>query len=304
MFKFWSKKAPVAFNDGYIDSGDGHQIYFHEYGNKNGDAILVFHGGPGSFSKPKHAAVFNLKKYHVILFDQRGAGKSTSDDKFKNNNTQGILRDAKAILDALKISTVKIVSGSWGSALGLLFAEQYPEMVSKMIVYSVFLGRKQDINWISHGTKLFYPDLFQYIKVEPQEDFMRWNYEHIFSDSIEEQDLATKKFDSYERNLGSLTPYMSMKYEPLQDHRDGFKLYMHYLYHDMFLSENQILNNVSKIKDIPVTIVQNRIDMITPLEGAWDLHKALPQSKLMVVSDLGHATDKQMAIVKQLAADI
>ena len=108
MFKFWSKKAPVAFNDGYIDSGDGHQIYFHEYGNKNGDAILVFHGGPGSFSKPKHAAVFNLKKYHVILFDQRGAGKSTSDDKFKNNNTQGILRDAKAILDALKISTVKI----------------------------------------------------------------------------------------------------------------------------------------------------------------------------------------------------
>lgn len=304
MFKFWRKKLPVAFNDGYVDSGDGHQVYFHEYGNKNGDAILVFHGGPGNYSKPKHAALFNLKKYRVILFDQRGSGKSTSDDKYKNNTTQGIINDAKAILDTLQIKTVKIVSGSWGSTLALVFAEQYPEIVSKMVLNSVFLGRKQDIKWISNGTKLFYPDLYQYIKVEPEEDFMRWNHDHIFSDSIEEQNLATKKFGSYERNLGSLTPYISKEYEPSQEHRDGFRLYMHYLYNNLFLSDNQILDNVSKIKNIPITIVHNRIDMITPLEGAWDLHLALPQSKLIIVDDLGHGTPKQMAIVKQIVNNI
>ena len=304
MFKFWRKKLPVAFNDGYIDSGDGHKVYFHEYGNKNGDAILVFHGGPGNYSKPKHAALFNLKKYRVILFDQRGSGKSTSDDKYKNNTTQGIINDAKAILDTLQIKTVKIVSGSWGSTLALVFAEQYPEIVSKMVLNSVFLGRKQDIKWISNGTKLFYPDLYQYIKVEPEEDFMRWNYEHIFSDSIEEQNLATKKFGSYERNLGSLTPYISKEYEPSQEHRDGFRLYMHYLYNNLFLSDNQILDNVSKIKNIPITIVHNRIDMITPLEGAWDLHLALPKSQIVIVDDLGHGTPKQMEIVKQIVNNI
>ena len=304
MFKFWRKKLPEAFNDGYIDSGDGHHVYFHEYGNKNGDAILVFHGGPGNYSKPKHAALFNLEKYRVILFDQRGSGKSTSDDRYKNNTTQCIIKDAKAILDALQIKTVKIVSGSWGSTLALLFAEQYPEMVSKMVLNSVFLGRKQDIKWISNGTKLFYPDLYQYIKVEPEEDFMRWNYEHIFSNSIEEQNLATKKFGSYERNLGSLTPYISKEYEPSQEHRDGFRLYMHYLYNNLFLTDNQILDNISKIKNIPVTIVHNRIDMITPLQGAWDLHLALPQSKMIIVDDLGHGTPKQMAIVKQIVDNI
>ncbi|MBN2778559.1 MAG: alpha/beta fold hydrolase [Bacteroidales bacterium] len=304
MFNNTVNKEPITFNDGFIDRKDGHKVYYHEYGTPDGTAILVFHGGPGNKSKPKHAAMFDLTKYHVILFDQRGSGKSSYKNRFENNNTQNILGDAKAILDQIGIKKVKIVSESWGSALALLFAELYPEVVSEMVLNSVFLARKKDIQWITNGTKIFYPDLYDIIKIEPGEDFLSWNYKNIFSDDIEKQNISTKKFGSYERNLGSLSPELSMDYIPSQEHRDGFKLYMHFLNNYMFLDDDQILKNITKIQNIPVTIIQNRIDMITPMEGAWELHRALPKSKIIIVDDLGHATDKQRDIVRQIAKNL
>jgi len=267
MFKIFNKD-PKPFNEEFLNRGDGHTIYFAEFGNPKGNAWLVFHGGPGSSSKPHYASIFNLKKSRVIVFDQRGCGKSTYKDRFKNNDTGYGLEDAKAILDHLGIEKLGIQSGSWGSTLALLFAQKYPKMVDRMVLASIFLARKKDIDWVDVGSGILYPDIYEKIVVDRKMNITDYYYKKLFSGKKSDMIDATKRYGSYEHQLGSLSPSLPMNYTPDDRHINSFKMFMHYVKNNFFIKDNEIINNIYKIRHIPLTIVHARLDLVCPLEGA------------------------------------
>ncbi len=299
MFSFLFKDAK-PFSTGYLPDDKGHSVYFHQFGNPEGVPVFSFHGGPGSRSKPKHAKLYNLKKFRVILFDQRGCGMSTPAGKFEDNGLADLLHDAKRLLDMLGIEKAIISGASWGAALALVFAQNFPERVQKLIVSSVFLARQKDIDWIAKESSRFYPDLMQeMVKELNDQSFLRSNYaQMILSDNKADQIKAARLYGSYERMIGQLNPSFSAEV-PTDDHIAAFKIYMHYDRYNYGLQENQILENIETIKDIPTLIVHNRLDMICPLKQAWLLHRSLNNAKLVIVPDAGHSSELLVKTIKK-----
>ena len=287
--------------DGLLSVGSGHQIYFHEYGSPDGDPILVFHGGPGNYSKPKHAGLFNPEKHRVILFDQRGCGKSTYLDRYKDNSIDHTADDAATILDHLGISMVNVVSSSWGSACALNFAKRHKNYVKKMILSNIFLARQSEIDWLTGGWRDFYPDLYEFVyKNDSFKDFCK----QVMSDNQDDVVHSTKLFGSAERQLGGLffcneTIREMEEYTPSEEHIHNYRMYMYYVANGMTVKE-PILENIDILNDLDITIVHNRLDFNSLFVNAWDLHKALPASKLIISSDIGHDSEKLKECVKEL----
>jgi proline iminopeptidase len=282
---------PKPFATNYLPEENGHRVFYQQFGNPQGEAILSFHGGPGSFSKTKHAKEFDLKKYRVILFDQRGCGQSTPAGSITHNTTQDLIHDAARILDTLGIAHVHIKGGSWGSTLALLFAQHYPQRVTSLILSQIFLARHADYMWINEQSRMFYPDIFAQMEEHiPAGQSVRDGYtQMLFSNNLLHQIKATQFLGRYERLVGSLNP--SFKTDlPDDAHMQGFRIYMHYDRQNFGLAENQILDSIAAITHIPTLIVHNRLDMVCPLEQAWLLHQALPQSRLVIVPDHGHVS--------------
>lgn len=297
MFKFF-KKDFKPFNEGFLDKGN-HKIYFHEYGNPNGEAFLFFHGGPGGRSKYKHTNLLNLKKHRAILFDQRGGGKSVFKNCFKENNTALLIEDVKDILDMLNVKKANLVGGSWGSTLALLFAQKYPTYVSKMFLALIFLARKQDADWGFKESKVLYPDIYNKIEVKGVEDLFEYYYKLAFSKNKKDIIKSFNTFGGYECILGDLNPSLNLNYEPSDNEIKSYKIQLHFYKNNFFIKENEILENIDKIKHIPTLIVHNRLDLVCTVDQAYDLHKAMPKSKLFIVDDIGHGSEKQLKVFKQ-----
>ncbi len=298
MFTFISREHK-PFNTGYLPEEDGHLVYFHEFGNPNGLPILSFHGGPGSFSKPKHANAFNLNVCRIIMFDQRGRGKSLPTGKLEENTTQHTVHDAKRLLDKLNIDHAVIYGCSWGATLALVFAETYPALVNKIIITQAFLARRVDIDWIAHDSGRFYPDLMENVTSNLPKNTNAQQYYAALALSGDKQQCisALNKYGSYEHELGSLSPEISQN-EPSGAHLDNFRIRMHYEKENFFLCDNQILDNIDIIKDKHTLIVHNRLDFVCPPEQAWALHKAMNNSKLFIVPDYGHGSPLQDKLLK------
>ncbi|MBN1783385.1 MAG: alpha/beta fold hydrolase [Alphaproteobacteria bacterium] len=296
MFNFF-KRHPKPFNSGYLPTKDGHDVFFQEIGNPTGKPILVFHGGPGSQYKPKHAKMFNLKKYRIIGFDQRGSGQSKPYGKTENNTTGDILKDAKRLLDSLKIKKCMVSGVSWGSTVALLFAQKYPETVSQLAVGSIFLARDKDEDWCFNQSRIFYPDMMEKITSNAPSDYMTYYANLLKSKTQKDRIKAKRLLGEYESMVGSLNPSFSTE-TPTEEDIKKFGIFMHYSTHDYFLKDNQILNDTKKIKHIPTLILHNRLDMNCPVEQAWELHKALPKSKLIIVPELGHGGDLMRKTIK------
>jgi len=296
MFNLLSlfKKEPKPFNSGYLPEKDGHKIFFHEFGNPSGEVIISFHGGPGSKSKAKHARSVDLKKYRLIMFDQRGCGLSEPVGEIKNNTPKDLVEDAKRLLDYLGIDKVISKGGSWGSTLAVLFAEAYPERVTKIICSAIFLARPKDLDWTMKESRIFYPDMMDIIEKDIPEgkDTREYYADILLKDDVSFEDMVKVKntYGSYEHMVGELDPKFSNEI-PDEESIKAFKIYLYYEVNKMFMEENQILNNANKIKHIPTLLVHNRLDMICPVEQAWLLHKTLPNSKLVIVPDYGHGSD-------------
>lgn len=296
MFHIFSRKSKAIFK-GYLPELDGHKIYFQVFGNPNGKTILNFHGGPGSKSKFKHIKHFDLKKYKAIIFDQRGCGNSEFKDLFYKNTTQDTIKDAKRILDFLNIKE-KVISfgGSWGSTLSLLFAETYPELVDKIIVSQTFLARKKDANWTYKDSKMFYPDIIE--KLSPYLIKTHKDLENLFKQSNAKIKKTVKYLTNYDYQIGKLKINLD---EELGDKVvNSFKIYMHYYTEHYFIKENEIIENIGKIKNIPTLIIGNRLDFCTPLEQAYTLHKAIPKSTLHIIDSFGHGSKKQNKLLPKL----
>ncbi|MFI3241888.1 MAG: alpha/beta fold hydrolase [Alphaproteobacteria bacterium] len=283
MFNFFKTKP---FNEGYLPKENGHEVYFMEFGNKNGEPVLISHGGPGYFSNPSNHKYFNLKKHRIILFDQRGCGKSKYVDLLKDNTTKQILSDMERLLKHLNINRkITLFGSSWGTTISLLFAEKNPDKVKKIILRSVFLARKEDLKWEEEDSKIFYPEFIEEIKLKGKsnKDF----YKMIISNDENKQNIALKYYNGYEFILGSLEPELKIQeFVSLQSAR----IFLHYTTNNFFIKENQILKNAKTIKNIPTLIVHNRLDLCCPIIQAYELSKALNNSKLVIVPDYGHGS--------------
>lgn len=283
---------PKPFNSGYLPSKDGHDVFFMEFGNPQGKPIIITHGGPGGSCKSKYAKALELKKYRVIMMDQRGCGKSLPAGEMRANTTSDTLDDIRRLLDYLQIKEkVVLRGGSWGATIALLFAEKHPERVEKLLLSQIFLADKANRDWMNKTSGMFYPDMLEelYRKAgNPQNPAEKYQ-ELINSENPENQKTAMTYYGSYERVLNSLNPYFP---EISGDEKElaSNRIYIDYAKNNFFLSDNEILDNTQRIEHIPAVIVHNRLDMSCPLEGAFQLHKKMKNSKLVIVPDRGHVS--------------
>lgn len=290
---FWHKWfVPKPFNDGYLPELDGHEIYFREFGNPQGEVILTFHGGPGFWSRPEKARDFDLKKYRVIQFDQRGCGKSKPAGKLENNTTQDNVEDAVRLLNYLKINgKIILFGGSWGSTMALMFAERYPDLVKCMILSKIFLANDDSRKWELKDSAAFYPDILEAIRGDLADNDLIPEYylKLISSDDASQQAKAASLYGSLENFLGCLNPQINM-HTPDEKELAMQRVYIYYAARRFMMKDDEVIENSAKIKHIPSLIVHNRLDFICPPVNAYRLHKALPMSKLVIVPDKGHSS--------------
>ena len=287
---FWHKWfTPKPFNSGYLAQKDGHQIAFAEFGNPKGKPVLFFNGGPGGSFKPKRAQIANLRKYRVIMFDQRGCGRSLPLGKTENNTTQALLDDTTRLVNHLKIKDKIILRGaSWGSTLALLWAEQNPQKVDKLLLSQVFLANKEFLDWEFEGAKYIYPEFVAEMEKESKGKTNSYYNKLIQSNDTDKQLHAINRLGWFERICGSMNPKFSEFSEVNELELASQRIYMHYSANNLFLGKNEIMDNISKLKDIETIIIHNRLDLICPFKGAYDIHKSLPKSRLIAVPEFGH----------------
>lgn len=289
--------APKVYNSGYLPEKDGHRIYFMEAGSKNGRPILMFHGGPGGCSRAAKAADFP-RGWRLIMFDQRGAGKSLPKGEMQNNTTWNLLQDAERLLEYLDIKEQVVVYGtSWGSTLALLFAEQYPQKVRAMLLSKIFLADDLSAEWSEHYSSWFYPDIWQQLEDAAQDkgDIVAAYAKMINSADAAKQKLAAGLYGRYERVMGSLNPRLDTENVNDDDVAEN-KIYINYAAQKFMLKEGEILHHIDKVQHLPSLIVHNRLDMVCPLIGAYRLHQVLPQSKLVIVPAKGHGGKLHSAV--------
>lgn len=285
------KREIKPYAVGYLPECDGHRIYYQQVGNPAGEIVLSFHGGPGGSSRAKYADFFNLKKYRVILFDQRACGLSIFKDPFYKNTTQDTAADTVRLLNHLNVRGKIVALGvSFGSTCATLFAEMFPERVKKLVLVSVFLGRDKDSENTSASAALFYPDALDILQKQVGKRSLQDAYHHlIFSDKHTDQKKALQYYGAFEKQLGSLEVKFDAP-ELTEKALLRFRVMMHYVKNKMFLTENQLVKNARKIAGIPCVIYQNRLDFCCPPYQAYELHKALPKSKLVLFADSGHGS--------------
>lgn len=303
MFFSLFHKIPKAFSEGFVPVDNGHALHFAEFGNPKGQVVVNFHGGPGGSFRAEQAEKYDLKKYRVILFSQRGCGLSKYTDLLKENTSQAAVSDAVALLKYLNIPMQNLIIGgaSYGATLALLFAEKHPNAVQKLVLNSVFLARKQDLLWTRETSACFYPDLMDEMKkpLKPGESLLDGYTRLLFSGNYEEMKTAQKYYGSYERCLGK-TNALFKEVTALNDRQvNSFKIALTYEQNNMFLADNEILNNIKKIKHIPTLIVHNRLDMVCPIDQAWALSRALEKCRFEIVANIGHGSDKLHTVLKK-----
>ena len=283
-----------AYDEGWLPAVDGHEIHYFQVGNPKGEPVISFHGGPGGSAKAPRANMYNLKHQRVIMFDQRGCGLTRSKDPLYKNTMQETLKDALHLLKHLGVAGKVVVSGcSFGSTLAVLFAETYPSRVKRLCVDCIFLGRPEDSKNMTPTTELFYPDALDVVQAQAQGKNLDAYYSKlIFGNNRAQNEKAMRYYKRLEHIGGSGDYDVTFPKTEITDKDiQKFRVFMHYMIHDMFLQPNQLLKDAKKIAHIPTEIFQNRFDFCCPPSQAWALHKALPNAKFTLVSDKGHGSD-------------
>jgi len=273
-----------------------HELYVEECGSPDGIPVLFVHGGPGAGCDNDHRRYFDPQKYRIVLFDQRGCGRSTPHASLEGNTTQELIADMEAIRSSLDIKRWMIFGGSWGSTLSLLYAEKFPKRVLAMVLRGIFLARESDYNWLySKGASLVYPDYWEdfsgHIPEQERNDLVSAYYQRLTGANELARMASAKAWSIWEARLASLhTNHRIIEHfsEPHIALSLG-RIEAHYFVNRCFLKENQILNNIKKIRNIPGIIVHGRYDMICSLDNAWCLQRAWPESELHIVRDAGHS---------------
>lgn len=278
-----------------------HVLYVEESGDPKGIPVVVVHGGPGAGTLPFHRTFFDPEAYRIILFDQRGCGKSRPHGALEDNTTQTLIADMEKIREFLGVDRWIVFGGSWGATLGLLYAEAYPSNVMALILRGVFLGRPEDIAWFYQkgGASAILPDHWEefcaIIPENEQKDLVSAYQKRLLGDNELACMAAAKAWSRWEAQASTLVPSKSTVGTLTEPHTAlGLaKIGCHYFANNAFITENQVLDNIDKIADIPGIIVHGRYDVICPMKGAHELYKAWPNAELDIIPDAGHAATER-----------
>jgi len=273
-----------------------HRLHIEEYGNPGGIPVLFLHGGPGAGCEPYHATFFDPDRYRIVLFDQRGSGRSTPHASLQGNRTQAVVEDIERVREHLAIERWVVFGGSWGSTLALLYAESYPERILGLILRGIFLCRPRDIEWFyqSGADRLFpdyWADFVAPIPVDERHAMVDAYYRRLTGSDELAQMAAAKAWSIWEGRCSTLQTRQSVV-----DHfADPYtalslaRIEAHYFVNDSFLEPDQILRDARILADIPGVIVHGRYDAVCPVEQAWALHRAWPEAELKIIADAGHS---------------
>jgi proline iminopeptidase len=279
-----------------LEGGGHHQVYVEECGNPDGIPVLFLHGGPGSGCRPQHRCYFNPDKYRIILFDQRGCGRSTPSGELENNTTAFLVSDMEAIRSALGIERWVLFGGSWGATLALCYARDYPQQVMSMILRGTFLGRRSDIEWVyaEGGASRLFPDAWQKL-VAPLPESQRQKPLQAYFDKLCDPDEAVQLAAAQTLNgwEGTIVMMRDHEFEPDTTQPPGplahSRIQLHYALNECFIKDSPLLDTVAKLADIPTVVIHGRYDLVCPMQQSWRLKQAWPEIDLRIVPLAGHA---------------
>lgn len=289
-----------------------HEIYWEESGNPQGKPVVFLHGGPGGGTDARMRQFFDPARYRIVLFDQRGCGKSRPHASLVDNTTWHLVADIEALREHLQIERWQVFGGSWGSTLALAYAQTHPQRVTELVLRGIFLVRPWEFRWFYEtpdGTGALFPDLWEHfvapIPPEERNDMMRAYYRRLTSDDPAVRAHAARHWSMWEGATSFLrvNPDYVSKFEEDAFAEAFARIECHYFVNGGFLrTPSQLLDDVDKIRHIPGVIVQGRYDVVCPMKSAWDLHRAWPEADLRIVGDAGHSAFERGILSELVAA--
>ncbi len=283
------------FDQRMLDVGDGHKLYVEQCGNPSGIPVIVLHGGPGGGCSPAMRRYFDPDVYRVVLFDQRGCGRSTPHASVENNTTWHLVADIERIRETLEIDRFIVFGGSWGATLSLVYGISHPERVRNLVLRGVFMMTQAELDWFyGGGAGQFWPETWarfeSLIPEEERGDLVGAYHRRLFSGDLREEVRFARAWSSWENALASVYSNGHGGEAPAEYARAFARLENHYFVNAGFLEQDGwILKNAGKLRGIPGVIVQGRYDMICPPRRAWELSRAWPEGELRMIRNAGHA---------------
>jgi proline iminopeptidase len=283
------------YETGYLPLGDEHVMYWEQVGNPRGKPVLFLHGGPGAGAGAVHRRFFDPNIWRVIIFDQRGAGRSKPLGALAANTTQHLVADIETLRTFLNIDRFLLFGGSWGSTLALAYAQAHPEAVMGAVLRGIFLGRPAEVDWFLHGLARVFPDAHaafaQFLPAEERHDLLGAFLARLTNPDPEIHGPAARAWSIYEGSCSTLLPSFEAVSAFAQDRAAiGLaRIEAHYFAHNLFLPAGGLLAHMDPLRTIPGEIVQGRYDMICPAQSAFDLAAAWPMARLTLVPDAGHS---------------
>lgn len=288
------------YNQFHLKVSDIHEIYVEQCGNPKGKPVVFLHGGPGGGCSEDHRRYFDPQAYNIILFDQRGCGRSTPHAELRENTTWDLVSDIEIIRNTLKIEKWLVFGGSWGSTLALAYAVTHPDKVTGLVLRGIFLCRPSEIHWFyQEGASQIFPDFWEayrdYIPFEERGDFVKAYYKRLTDSNEQTRLTAARIWSKWEAS----TSYLLVKPDAIEEYEAAHKalafarIECHYFMNNAFFkTDNYLLEQAHKLNSIPTVIIQGRYDIVCPAKSAWELHRALPHSRIEIIPDAGHAVSE------------
>jgi proline iminopeptidase len=289
--------AIQPYESGHLEVSERHSIYYEQCGNPQGKPVVFVHGGPGGGCGEKSRQFFDPEAYRIILFDQRGCGRSRPHAELEDNTTWALVADMEKLRDMLGITRWQVFGGSWGSTLALAYAQSHPDRVSELVLRGIFMLRKQEIDWFyQHGCSLLYPDAWaayrDAIPAEERDDFVAAYHRRLTSSDESERLAAARAWSVWEASTSCLYPnpgqisafgseHFALAFARIECH--------YFINRGFFEHDDELLRNIDRIRRIPAVIVHGRYDVVCPVANAWDLKTAWPEAELQIVQGAGHS---------------
>jgi len=293
----WAYPPLEPYDSGLLSVSALHTIGYEQSGNPDGKPVVFLHGGPGGGTSPAMRRFFHPQRYRIVIFDQRGCGRSTPAASLEENTTWDLVADMEKLRTHLGIERWMVFGGSWGSTLGLAYAQKHPERVTEMVLRGIFLLRRQELEWFyQRGASAIFPDLWEryweHIPAAERGDMISAYHRRLTHDDREVRLEAAKRWAGWEGATSKLLvdPGMASHYEEDEFALTFARIEAHYFVNRGFLeTEDQLLRDVPRIRHIPTVIVQGRYDVVCPAESAWALHRAWPEAEFLITADSGHS---------------
>ncbi len=290
--------APIEpYASGHLDVGDGHRLYWETSGNPDGKPALFLHGGPGGGCHPDHRRLFDPSVYRIVLFDQRGCGRSLPHAQLQANSTPHLVADIERLRDMLGVDNWLVLGGSWGAALALAYAQAHVNRVRGLILRGVFTARQCEVDWLyKQGASALFPESWEkfltHIPAVERDDLVTAYHRRLTGADLSARAEAARAWCAWESDLLTLRPRWRRTGPASQGEIALARIEAHYFVHGSFMGEGELLANASLIAHLPCVIVQGRYDVVTPARTAFALKQAWPNADLRIVPDAGHATSE------------